>query len=138
MLTEAIGPFSLYLDCPGRVSSGAPRLGRFPDRRGGRVVEGAPLLRAYGSKAHRGFESLPLRHRAPQFQTFSITRTRWPRSVDSNPRYGKWGSTKSPLGDFGRRGRVARRARAEGPSQSLPLRHRAHQFPTLQSSCDGP
>jgi hypothetical protein len=26
------------------------------------VVEGAPLLRAYGSKAHRGFESLPLRH----------------------------------------------------------------------------
>jgi hypothetical protein len=25
------------------------------------VVEGAPLLRAYGSKAHRGFESLPLR-----------------------------------------------------------------------------
>src|SRR5208282_6901517 len=33
-----------------------------PCRRGGRVVEGAPLLRAYGSKAHRGFESLPLRH----------------------------------------------------------------------------
>ena len=25
------------------------------------MVEGAPLLRAYGSKAHRGFESLPLR-----------------------------------------------------------------------------
>jgi hypothetical protein len=31
-------------------------------RRDGRVVEGAPLLRAYGSKAHRGFESLSLRH----------------------------------------------------------------------------
>ncbi len=29
--------------------------------RGGRVVEGAPLLREYGLKAHRGFESLPLR-----------------------------------------------------------------------------
>ncbi len=25
------------------------------------MVEGAPLLRVYGSKAHRGFESLPLR-----------------------------------------------------------------------------
>ncbi len=34
---------------------------KWPNRRGGRVVEGAPLLRAYGSKAHRGFESLPLR-----------------------------------------------------------------------------
>ncbi len=30
-------------------------------RRGGRVAEGAPLLREYGLKAHRGFESLPLR-----------------------------------------------------------------------------
>ena len=26
------------------------------------MVEGAPLLRVYGSKAHRGFESLTLRH----------------------------------------------------------------------------
>ena len=26
------------------------------------MVEGAPLLRAYGPKAHRGFESLTLRH----------------------------------------------------------------------------
>src|SRR5687768_2477887 len=33
-----------------------------PRRRVGRVVEGAPLLRVYGSKAHRGFESLTLRH----------------------------------------------------------------------------
>ncbi len=30
-------------------------------RRDGRAVEGAPLLREYGSKAHRGFESLSLR-----------------------------------------------------------------------------
>ena len=34
-------------------------------RRGGREAEGAPLLREYGSKAHRGFESLPLRHYYP-------------------------------------------------------------------------
>ena len=26
------------------------------------MVEGAPLLREYGPKAHRGFESLRLRH----------------------------------------------------------------------------
>ncbi len=26
------------------------------------MAEGAPLLREYGSKAHRGFESLSLRH----------------------------------------------------------------------------
>ena len=30
-------------------------------RRGGRVAEGAPLLREYGLIPHRGFESLPLR-----------------------------------------------------------------------------
>ena len=30
--------------------------------RGGRAAEGAPLLREYGLIAHRGFESLPLRH----------------------------------------------------------------------------
>ena len=35
--------------------------------RGGRVAEGAPLLRVYGLIAHRGFESLPLRHTASQF-----------------------------------------------------------------------
>ena len=33
----------------------------FKIRRGGRVAEGAPLLREYGLKAHRGFESLSLR-----------------------------------------------------------------------------
>lgn len=31
-------------------------------RRGGRVAEGAPLLREYTSKGCRGFESPPLRH----------------------------------------------------------------------------
>ncbi len=60
------------------------------------MVEGAPLLRAYGSKAHRGFESLPLRHTANKFLSISITQSWQPRSGDSNPRYGKGGSTKSP------------------------------------------
>ncbi len=32
-------------------------------RRGGRVVEGARLESEYGPKAHRGFESHPLRQR---------------------------------------------------------------------------
>jgi hypothetical protein len=53
------------LALPGLLRTGIiPRSanGHVPVRRGGRVVEGAPLLRAYGSKAHRGFESLPLRH----------------------------------------------------------------------------
>ncbi len=31
-------------------------------RRGGRVAEGAPLLREYTLTRYRGFESLPLRH----------------------------------------------------------------------------
>src|SRR5690606_35315373 len=31
-------------------------------RRGGRVAEGAPLLREYTVTPYRGFESLPLRH----------------------------------------------------------------------------
>ena len=34
------------------------------DWRDGRVAEGAPLLREYGLKTHRGFESLSLRHTA--------------------------------------------------------------------------
>lgn len=35
--------------------------------RDGRVVEGAPLLREYGPKAHRGFESHSLRRRTEDF-----------------------------------------------------------------------
>ena len=56
------------------------------------MVEGAPLLRAYGSKAHRGFESLPLRHSSHKFSSFSFRRLRQRRSGGSNPE----GSTKSP------------------------------------------
>ena len=41
--------------------AGLDLVGAIACRRDGRVVEGAPLLRAYGSKAHRGFESLSLR-----------------------------------------------------------------------------
>ena len=36
-------------------------------RRGGRVVEGAPLLRAYRAKLYRGFESLSLRQKEEAF-----------------------------------------------------------------------
>jgi hypothetical protein len=39
------------------------------------------------------------------------------------PEIWKRGFDKIAEGDFERRARVARRARAEGPSQSLPLRH---------------
>ena len=41
-------------------------------RRDGRVAEGAPLLREYGLKAHRGFESLSLRqiHKTPHPRGF--------------------------------------------------------------------
>ena len=49
----------------GAIRSAASRRGRGylpPPWRGGRVAEGAPLLRVYGLIAHRGFESLPLRH----------------------------------------------------------------------------
>ena len=35
--------------------------------RGGRVVEGAPLLREYAVIPHRGFESLPLRQNFPKY-----------------------------------------------------------------------
>ena len=44
------------------ASQHASAVARIQHRRGGRAAEGAPLLREYGSKAHRGFESLPLRH----------------------------------------------------------------------------
>ena len=60
------------------------------------MVEGAPLLRAYGSKAHRGFESLPLRQTLGKFSSVWISWLSQRRSGDSNPRYGKGGSTKSP------------------------------------------
>ena len=45
-------------------------------RRGGRVAEGAPLLREYGSKAHRGFESLPLRHYFFVFSEWQIRKVK--------------------------------------------------------------
>ena len=60
------------------------------------MVEGAPLLRAYGSKAHRGFESLPLRHTAYKFSTFSLRLLSQRQRGGSSPRYRKGGSTKSP------------------------------------------
>src|ERR1700730_15296244 len=60
-------------------------MGVCPVRRGGRVVEGAPLLRAYGSKAHRVFQSLPLRHTANQFSSLSLSLL-WQRRSGDNAR----------------------------------------------------
>src|SRR6266403_2041439 len=51
------------------------------------------------------------------------------------PEIWKRGFDKIAEGDFGRRARVARRARAEGPSQSLPLRHQ--KIPAKTGSCGG-
>ena len=67
-----LDPYSFTWTAPGGYHP-ALREWACPNRRGGRVVEGAPLLRAYGSKAHRGFESLPLRQTASQFLSVSIT-----------------------------------------------------------------
>jgi hypothetical protein len=44
------------------------------------VVEGAPLLREYTSKAYRGFESLPLRHATDMVQVLNPA-----RPVDAPP-----------------------------------------------------
>ncbi len=52
-------------------------------RRDGRVVEGAPLLRVYGSKAHRGFESLSLRQFTRAFAKPGHQPARWPRRLRS-------------------------------------------------------
>ena len=60
-----------------------------PTWMGGRAAEGAPLLREYGLKAHRGFESLPirqfnevsLRKYSVVWQTFDAVPLSVPRSV---------------------------------------------------------
>ena len=46
------------------MASGA-QVASGPEERWPSLVEGAPLLREYGSKTHRGFESHPLRHSNP-------------------------------------------------------------------------
>ena len=97
------------------------------------MVEGAPLLRAYGSKAHRGFESLPLRHMIGKFLSVWISWLSQRRSGDSNPRYGIRGFDKIAEGDFGRRSAAAMvRSEAEDErrsrEQSLPLRHALVEF----------
>ena len=52
----AFGLFS-----PLKFNKATIQISEFTKRRDGRAVEGAPLLREYGLKAHRGFESLSLR-----------------------------------------------------------------------------
>jgi hypothetical protein len=80
------------------------------------VAEGAPLLREYGLKAHRGFESLPLRHKKSPVRGFF---------------YGGEGGVRTRTGSTDRQDsrsgrRLCRRpagARAmDGPSQSRPPR----------------
>ena len=56
------------------------------------MVEGAPLLREYGSKAHRGFESLPLRQHfkdGPAGHYWNVDIIDWIRTREE-------GLTKSP------------------------------------------
>ena len=61
---------------------------------GGRVVEGARLESAYTSKAYRGFESHPIRHRFPT--------GRGQRRTHDTPPPGQQGSER-PAGGRGRR-----------------------------------
>ena len=51
-------------------------------RSGGRVVEGARLESEYGSKAHRGFESLPLRHFVRSSHAPVVALDFKPRTID--------------------------------------------------------
>ena len=57
----------------------------------------------------------------------TVAATKW----GFEPEIWKRGFDKIADGDFGRRARVARRARAEGPSQSLPLRQSASKFSSV-------
>src|SRR3569833_1295833 len=52
---------SCTTQCPSRLPSGGNPGLRRAGRRGGRVVEGTPLLRAQTPKGSRGFETHPLR-----------------------------------------------------------------------------
>ena len=92
------------------------------------MVEGAPLLRAYGSKAHRGFESLPLRHAAHQVLVDLDQSVVAATKRGFEPEMWKRGFDKIAEGDFGRCGAAATvRSEAEDErrsrEQSLPLRH---------------
>ena len=58
------------------------------------MVEGAPLLRAYGSKAHRGFESLSLRHTLGELSAAWIREWRGRRSGDNAPEGGPKGEER--------------------------------------------
>jgi hypothetical protein len=64
------------------------------------VVEGAPLLRAYGSKAHRGFESLPLRQFGVIRGGEDATRQLQPGSLTANPRQPKRPCAVYGIGDW--------------------------------------
>ncbi len=99
------------------------------------MAEGAPLLREYGSKAHRGFESLPLRQiqKSPASRGFFVsdrevgkiqnpvrsTRVRLPgrRAREKvRPHCGR----EAGLGQDIDEGDARRARTMDGPSQSLP------------------
>jgi hypothetical protein len=102
------------------------------------VVEGAPLLRAYGSKAHRGFESLPLRHTARKILDVIVQITVAATKRGFEPEICKRGFDKIAFGDFGRCSAAATvRSEAEDErrsrEQSLPLRQQ--KIPVKIGSC---
>ncbi len=125
---------------PAGLSFGRPRTYPVPRfRRVGRAVEGAPLLREYGSKAHRGFESLTLRQ-IPQRGPSGPFRTSGPRGFrDSNPRYENDGSTG---GAQRHRNAAAQRRRPEGrpaqPGVILTLRQIPQRGPSGPFRTSGP
>ena len=83
-------------------------------RRDGREDEGAPLLREYGPKAHRGFESLSLRHKLKRTHRvlFNLCGVQSPVRTP--------GSRILPGAKLDARRLCARRARAmDGAGQSL-------------------
>jgi hypothetical protein len=89
-------------------------------RRDGRAAEGTPLLREYGSKAHRGFESLSLRHicKRPPWGLLHI----WRREIESR-------TLRSTIVQrtIGRRSEAAAPRRGEQTQQAFARQsHRQH------------
>ena len=52
----------VYFECPDYPAYGSRQRDAEHNGEMAEPVEGAPLLREYGTKSHRGFESLSLRH----------------------------------------------------------------------------
>ena len=91
------------------------------------MAEGAPLLREYGSKAHRGFESLSLRHKQTRpsggFFYGRVTRQILNPQVRQFCQEQNWTAAGSPKGEA-----------QEVPSLSLSLRPTHHHNRLIQST----